>query len=125
MELTYSIPTIGNGVIFTGHKNLPASKEESTYSSPTIVNGVTSTHTSVELVSSRNDKIIVSDSEVSNRRRSKVVILSDSHLKGCTERIDNHLKDKFRTIGWIKPRALAEEILDKQTVDLVNLKKKT
>jgi hypothetical protein len=30
---------------------------------------------------------------------------------------------KFRTIGWIKPGALVEEILDKQSVDLVNLKK--
>jgi hypothetical protein len=59
-----------------------------------------------------------------NKSRSKVVILSGSHLKGCTDRINNHLSDKFRTTGWIKPGALAEEILDKQTVDLVNLKKR-
>jgi hypothetical protein len=57
-------------------------------------------------------------------RRSKVVILGDSHLKGCTERIDNHLGDKFRSTGWIKPGVLAEEILDKPTMDLVNLNKR-
>jgi putative intracellular protease/amidase len=29
----------------------------------------------------------------------------------------------FRTLGWIKPGVLAEEILDRLTVDLVNFKK--
>jgi hypothetical protein len=33
------------------------------------------------------------------------------------------LSDKFRTIGWIKPGALDEEISGKLKVDLVNLKK--
>jgi hypothetical protein len=28
--------------------------------------------------------------------RSEVLILGDSHLKGCTERINNHLGDTFR-----------------------------
>jgi hypothetical protein len=45
--------------------------------------------------------------------KSKVVILSDSHLKGCNKRINNYLSDKFRTFGWIKPGALAGEILDR------------
>jgi hypothetical protein len=30
---------------------------------------------------------------------------------------------KVRTFGWIKPGELAEEILDRLTVDLMNLKK--
>jgi hypothetical protein len=47
-----------------------------------------------------------------------------SHLKGSTKRINNYLSDKFRTFGWIKPGALAEEILDRLTVDLLNLKKR-
>jgi hypothetical protein len=47
-----------------------------------------------------------------NKNKSRVVILSDSHLKGCTKRINNYLSDKFRTFGWIKPGALAEEILE-------------
>jgi hypothetical protein len=57
-----------------------------------------------------------------NKSKSKVVILSDSHLKGCTKRINNYLSDKFRTVGWIKLGALVEEILDKLMLDLVNLK---
>jgi hypothetical protein len=36
---------------------------------------------------------------------SRVVILSDSHLKGCIERINNYLSDKYGAIGLIKPGA--------------------
>jgi len=54
---------------------------------------------------------------------SKVVILGDSHLKECTEKINNHLGDVFR-IKWIKPGALTEEMLDKPTIDLMNLKER-
>jgi hypothetical protein len=31
--------------------------------------------------------------------------------------------DKFRTIGWMRLGTLAEELLDKPTMDLMNLKK--
>jgi len=52
-----------------------------------------------------------------------VVILGDSHLKGCTGKIHNYLCDTFRITGWTKPGALAEEILDKPTMDLRSLNK--
>jgi len=35
----------------------------------------------------------------STKHRSKAVILGDSHLKGCTEMIGNHLGDAFRITG--------------------------
>jgi hypothetical protein len=57
------------------------------------------------------------------KNKSRIVILSKSHLKGCTKRVNNYLSDKIRTFGWIKPGALAKEILDRLTVDLENLKK--
>jgi hypothetical protein len=60
----------------------------------------------------------------SNKHSSKVVNLGDSHLKGCIEMINNHLGDTFRITGWIKPGALTEEILDKPTMDLMNLNKR-
>jgi len=37
--------------------------------------------------------------------------------------INNHLGDTFRITGWTKPGALAEELLDKPIMDLVNLNK--
>jgi hypothetical protein len=50
------------------------------------------------------------------RNESSVVNVSDSHLEGCTKRINNHLSGKIRMIGWITPGALAEEVLDSLTV---------
>jgi hypothetical protein len=38
-------------------------------------------------------------------------------------RMNNYVGDKFRTVDWIKFRALAKEILDKPAVALMNLKK--
>jgi hypothetical protein len=47
---------------------------------------------------------------------SRVVFLSDSHLKGC-KRINNHLNDNFKKqLVGSKPNALGEQILDKLTV---------
>jgi len=61
--------------------------------------------------------------QISIKHSSKVAILSDSHLKGCTIKINNHLVDTFRITGWTKPGALAEELLDKRIMDLVDLNK--
>jgi lysophospholipase L1-like esterase len=58
-----------------------------------------------------------------NKNTSRVVILSGSLFKGCTKRINNYLIDKFGTYGEIKTGALAEQILDRLAVDLLNLKK--
>jgi hypothetical protein len=58
-----------------------------------------------------------------NPRLSRVVILSDSHLKGCTERINNYLSDKYGAIGLIKPGVSVEELLNKSMMDLDSLKK--
>jgi hypothetical protein len=57
------------------------------------------------------------------KQKSKVVILSDSHLKGCVKKINNLLGDSFLISGWTKPGALAEEILDGPNMDLMGLDK--
>jgi len=62
--------------------------------------------------------------QTSIKRSSKVVILGDNHLKGCTEMINNYLCDTFRITGWTKPGALAEEILDKPRMDVMYLNKR-
>jgi hypothetical protein len=58
-----------------------------------------------------------------NSQLSRVVILSDSHLKGCTERINNYLSGKYGAIGLVKPGMSVEELLDKSMMDLDSLKK--
>jgi hypothetical protein len=41
-----------------------------------------------------------------NENKFRVVILSDSHLKGCTKRINHYLSDTFLTFGWVSRRII-------------------
>jgi hypothetical protein len=63
-------------------------------------------------VSSRNDKVIISDSEASvnmlsklpsQRKVHKIMIIGDSHARGCSERVKNLLSNKFEVNGLVKP----------------------
>jgi hypothetical protein len=91
-----------------------------THHIPTVLNGKTYS----KVANKTSPSTVNVQMQSSIKCSSKVIILGDSHLKGCTERINNHLGDTFRITGWIKPSALAEEILDKPTMDLVNLNKR-
>jgi len=107
------IPTILNGKIYANGSNKS-------------VNGVIKRNiTHADEISSNN---FLSTAHVrmqtSIKCSSKVVILGDIHLKECTEKINNYLCDTFRKTGWTKPGALAEEILDKPTMDLMYLNKR-
>jgi len=90
-----------------------------------LVNGV------IKSSVKQNDEIRVYNSpytvnvqqQISIKHSAKVAIVSNSHLKGCTMEINNHLGDTFRITGWTKPGALAEELLDKPIMDLVDLNK--
>ena len=66
----------------------------------------------------------IKQTQSSTTHRARVVILGDSHLKRCTERIDCYLGNAFQTSGWIKPGAPAAEIVDEPTRDLVSLNKR-
>jgi len=52
-----------------------------------------------------------------------VLILSDSHLKGCIVKMNDHLATTFRTNGWVKPGAPADEILKAAKLEVVNMNK--
>jgi hypothetical protein len=56
--------------------------------------------------------------QTQNKSKSRVAILSDSHLKGCTTRIRNYLGDTFRAVGWLELGASTKKRLDKPTVAL-------
>jgi hypothetical protein len=96
-----------------------------THHIPTILNGV------INYNMRQADKFSVCGlkNNVNNRKRSrtkqssKVVILSDSHLKGCTVMINNYLGDRFRVTGWTKSGSTADETVNKPLMDIVNLNK--
>jgi hypothetical protein len=98
--------------IADGHEKLLCTKEESTYCIPTIVNHVIIMGAREGIVSSGNDKLILSDSyplmnlcnkPSSQNVKRKVVIIGDSHAGGCAARVKNLVSDKFEICGFVKP----------------------
>ena len=86
---------------------------------PSIVNGVISSNAIEGLVktglNSNKDQLDGTTTNnkltIKNRwKQSRVVILSDSQLTGCTKMITNSLGDSFSILGWMKPGAMAEEV---------------
>jgi hypothetical protein len=95
-----------------GHVKLLCAKEESTYHIPTTVNGVIITGARDGIMSSGNDKLIPSDSDPlvnscskpsSQKCKHKLVIIGDSHARGCAARVKNLTNDKFEICGFVKP----------------------
>jgi hypothetical protein len=91
---------------------LLCAKEESTYHIPTIVNGVIIMGARDGVVSSGNDKLIPSDSDPlenscskpsSPKCKRKLIIIGNSHARGCAARVKNLTNDKFEICGFVKP----------------------
>ena len=66
-----------------------------THHIPTILNGKTYS----KVANKASPSTVNVQMKSSIKCSSKVIILGDSHLKGCTERINNHLGDTFRITG--------------------------
>ena len=77
---------------------------------PTIINGVIHSSESEKSLKYGSDR--TRKTQPVNSGTPKVLVLSDSHLRGCTTKINNGLGNSFRTNGWIKPGAPAEDILN-------------
>ena len=87
---------------------------------PTIINGVVYSRELNQSVKCGSDGVRKAQPPKSGK--SKVLILSDSYLRGCVVKINNNLATSFRTSGWVKPGAPTEEILNKANLDVVNMK---
>jgi hypothetical protein len=88
---------------------------------PTIVNGVA--HAAKP---NKSGKYGNEGPNMNNSLKSgvpSVLILSDSHLKGCIVKVNDHLATTFRTSGWVKPGAPADEILKAAKLEVINLNK--
>jgi len=88
---------------------------------PTIINGVI--HSSESEKSPKYGSVRTRKTQPLKSRTSRVLILSDSHLRGSTTKINNDLGNSFRTNGWIKPGAPAVDILNIPNSEVVNKKK--
>jgi hypothetical protein len=86
---------------------------------PTIINGVIHSSESEKSLKYGSDR--TRKTQPLNSGTPSVLILSDSHLRGCTTMINNGLGNLFRTNGWIKSGAPAKDILNIPNSEVANM----
>jgi hypothetical protein len=118
--------------IANGHKKLLCAEEESTYHIPKIVSGVIITGSRDRIVSSGNDKLILSDSyplvnsytKLSFQKvKHKLVIIGDGHARGCAVRVKS-LSDKFEICGFEKLGSGVNILMKSAKNEVINLTKR-
>jgi hypothetical protein len=93
---------------------------------PTIVNGYVSVSKDKKVFSFNNSKELYSKlqnskNNLSKSSKHKILLLGNSHLKGCSENVKIHVNDKFQVCGYIKPGAGVKGILEQPPKDIDNL----
>ena len=87
---------------------------------PTIINGAVYPSELNRVMKCRSET--TNKGQVSNSSKPRVLILGDSHLRGCIEKIDNYLATTHQISGWIKPGAPSKEILNIAELEVENMK---
>jgi len=60
-----------------------------------------------------------------NKNQNKIIILGDSHARGCAEAVQHNLGHGFELHGIVKPGANTEIIVNTSTKIIEKLKKRT
>jgi hypothetical protein len=57
------------------------------------------------------------------RKEHKIVIIGDSHSRGCAWNLKPHLRDKFEVSGLVKPGSCTNILVEAAKNDIMNLTK--
>ena len=87
---------------------------------PTIINGAVYPRELNRVVKCRSET--TNKGQASNSSKPRVLILGNSHLKGCIQKIDNYLATTHQTSGWIKSGAPSKEILNTAELEVEYMK---
>jgi hypothetical protein len=96
---------------------------------PTTVNGYVTVPKDRKVSSYNNSKelytkLLNSKNNLSISSEHKVLLIGDSHLKGCSESIKIHANNKFQVCGYSKPGAGVKGISEQPSNDINNLSTK-
>jgi hypothetical protein len=45
------------------------------------------------------------ETDVESQKKKKVILVGDSHARGCAEKLMNQLSDQYEITGYVKPGA--------------------
>ena len=80
----------------------------------------TNSSSAVQQLKNRGD----SNKKTSNKKQNKIIILGDSHTRGCAQEVQHNLGHDFKIQGMVKPRANTEIIVKTSTKITRKLPKK-
>jgi hypothetical protein len=66
-------------------------------------------------------KLIVNKQKFSNCRKHKVLLIGDSHLRGCAAHMKVFLNDQFEVLGYVKPGASSKSVMESVKSDIEKL----
>lgn len=62
--------------------------------------------------------------DAANKKKHKIILIGDSHVRGCSEKLANFLGSSCNVIGISKPNADLKAITSKINMRIENLRKK-
>jgi len=74
----------------------------------------------VQQLKSRGDY----NKKTSNKKKNKIIILGDSHMRGCVQKVQHNLRQDFEVQGRVKLGANTEIIVNTKTKITSKLTKK-
>jgi hypothetical protein len=66
-------------------------------------------------------KLLVNKKRFSNHRKHKVLLVCDSHLRGCVAYMKVVLNDQFEVLGYVKPGVSSKSVMDSVKSDIGKL----
>jgi hypothetical protein len=63
------------------------------------------------LLREAEQKLVIKKRRFSSSREHKLVLIGDSHLRGCAANMKNHLKHQFEVCGYVKPGASFKSVM--------------
>lgn len=75
---------------------------------------------------SSNSNILITKQvpDATNKKKCKIILIGDSHVRGCSEKLVNHLGSSYNITGISNPNADLKPITSTINMRLENLMKK-
>jgi hypothetical protein len=107
-------------------------EDETTHKIPTIINGVTNIGSNDGSELSESDKLHISNCALCRKacnelsplkNECKLLLIGDSHARGCPVKVKNMINDEFEVCGLVKPGSSASNLTKSINNEVMNLSK--
>jgi hypothetical protein len=102
------------------HRNQQPPINDLTYAIPVIIKGLTSVEMNKKNINHKHKP----KSSAQQNQGCKIVIIGDSHARGCSGNMKHNLKDSYKSSGFVKSEACIDTLNASATGDIEYLRNK-